>query len=325
MRLLCPFCQKPIVIADSEAGKYVPCPECAKQFAAPQLYTPAPAPLPELASTRIAPAEPPPPTPPAVPAPVPETYVADRPAGATGELPYLPAPDREMSGYDRMASLPLDPRVIRFIPAAAIFLAFILTFFPWNGLYPGGYSAYTQSGWGCLFAGLSWDDASEDQLKMKDDLKKDLHSSWFLLPYLVLLFPTLLLAVAGPVVDLTKIKLPPPIEKAWQFRPALLGVLTVLMLLFLLAQWARGFGLQRAIDDKIARDFEERTAQANTPEKLQRVEMMADAVKGAYHVKTTPWLRLAVLLHLLAAGAVVTEAGLMLRGKKQPPRLAVMW
>ncbi|HEX3148951.1 MAG TPA: hypothetical protein VHR66_12790 [Gemmataceae bacterium] len=324
MRLLCPFCQKPITIADSEAGNYVPCPECQKQFAAPQLYTPAPAPLPELAPTRIAPAEPPPLTPP-TPAPVPETYFKETPTTSTTDLPHLPPPDREMSGYEHMASVPLDPRVIRIIPAAAIFLALILTVFPWNGLYPAGYSAYTQSAWGCLFAGLSYDDVSEDQMKMKDDLKKDLHSSWFLLPYLVLLFPTLLLAVAGPVVDLAKIKLPPSIEKLWQFRPALLGVLTILTLLFLLAQWARGFGLQRAIDDKITEEFKEKMAQANTPEKIQSVEMLADKLKGQFHVKSTPWLRLAVLMHLLAAGAVVTEAGLMLRGKKKPPRVGVMW
>src|SRR4051812_19179142 len=122
MRLLCPFCQKAITIADSEAGKYVPCPECAKQFAAPQLYTPAPAPLPELAATRVAPAPQLPPTPAPGPPAVPETYVHDRPAVAAPDLPVMPAPDLEMSGYGRMASLPIDPRVIRFIPAGAIFL-----------------------------------------------------------------------------------------------------------------------------------------------------------------------------------------------------------
>ena len=257
-----------------------------------------------------------------MPPPVPETYVSDR---EPADLPHLPPPDRELSGYGRMKSFPLDPRVIRFIPAGAIFLAFILTFFPWNGLYPGGYSAYTQGAWGSLFASLTADLVSEDELKIEDDLKSRLHSSWFLLPYLVLLFPTLLLTVAGPVADLAKIKLPPPLEKVWQFRPALLGVLSIVTLLFLLAQWASGFGLQRAVHDKIEADFADKKAQANTPEKMQRWEMTVDAAKGAFHVKSTPWLRLAVLMHLLAAGAVVAEAGLMLRGKKAPPRVGVMW
>ena len=93
----------------------------------------------------------------------------------------------------------------------------------------------------------------------------------------------------------------------------------------LLAQWASGFGLQHAVHEKIEADFADRKVAANTPEKLQRWEMMVDVVKGGYHVKTTPWLRLAVLLHLLAAGAVVTEAGLILRGNKQHPRVALMW
>ena len=47
--------------------------------------------------------------------------------------------------------------------------------------------------------------------------------------------------------------------------------------------------------------------------------------KGEYHVKTTTWLRLALLMHLLATAAVLAEAGLVLRGTKPPPRLAAMW
>src|SRR5213079_261119 len=87
----------------------------------------------------------------AAPEPVHETYVAPP------DLPHLPAVDRELSGFGRVASFPLDPRVIRWVPAGALFLAFVLTFFPWNGLFPGGYSAYTQSAWGGLFANVSVD------------------------------------------------------------------------------------------------------------------------------------------------------------------------
>ena len=39
MRLLCPFCQKPISVPDSEAGKRVACPECQEHFIAPLLAT----------------------------------------------------------------------------------------------------------------------------------------------------------------------------------------------------------------------------------------------------------------------------------------------
>lgn len=322
MRLLCPFCQKAISVPDSEAGQTVACTECGQQFAAPQLYTPPPA---------LAEAAPAPPPKPVAP-PVPETYVPHRndPEPADPGLPDLPAPDRELSGYARMVSVPLDPRVIRLVPPAALFLALVLTLFPWNGLYPAGYPAFTQNAWQGLLGWMFRDEVADDELKFNgqklgDELDKSLHSSWWLLPYLLLLLPTVLLAAAGPVVDLAKVKLPPPVASAWQFRPALLAVLTVVTLLFLLAQWANGFGLQRAVHNQIEAEYADQVAAANTREKMQRVEMKVAMVKGAFNVRTTPWLRLVVLMHLIAVGAVAIEAGLTLRHKKAPPRVAVLW
>ena len=170
---------------------------------------------------------------------------------------------------------------------------------------------------------MSKDAVSDDEMRLFDDLDKHLRSSLWLLPYLLLLFPTILLAIAGPVVGLLKIKLPAGFEKVWQFRPAALGVLAIVTLLFLLAQWASGFGLERAIDQAIMEKFEASKAEANTPEKMQRWEMKVSAAKGTFHVRTTggAWRS----CHPLAAIAVIGEAGLMLRGKKQPPRIGVMW
>ena len=328
MRLLCPFCQKAIAVPDTEAGKAVNCPECGQQFAAPQLYTPAPSPLSELAPLPPEKRNGNPPTPP----PVPETYVTDHSPTdlADLDLPHIPAPDRELSGYQHMKSIVLDPHVLRWIPAGSLFLALILTLFPWDGLYPAGYGAYTQTPWGAAVAVMSRDQVADDVLKFGDAkvgdiLDKKLHMNWWLFPYLFLLIPTLLIAVAGPVVDLGKVKIPPNVEPLWQYRPVVLGVLAALLLLFLLAQWASGFGLQRAVNDWAESEYAETKATANTPEKLQRWEMQVAMMKGTYHVKTTPWLRLALLMHLLAAGAVLAEAGLMLRGHKPPPRVAAMW
>jgi hypothetical protein len=313
MRLLCPFCQKAITVPDSEAGKAVNCPECNQQFAAPQLYTPAPS------------FEPPAPTP-----PVPETYLGTTPPDRTTQLeppdlPRLPPVDRELSGYDRMVSVPLEPKVIRCIPPVALFLAFILTFFAWNGLYPAGYAAYTQNAWQGVLGWVSRDAVADYEMKIGDDLENRVRTSWWLVPYVLFLFPTLVLAVVGPVVDLAKIKVPESIQRVWQFRPLALGILTIVTLLFLLAQWASGFGLQNAVYTKIEDDFAERKAQVKTPEQRQVWEMNVAAVKGAYNVRLTPWVRLSMLLHVLAALAVVAEAGLMLRGNKPPPRLGVMW
>jgi hypothetical protein len=326
MRLLCPFCQKAITVSDSEAGKAVNCPECYQQFAAPQLYAPAPAMAPTLPdSPRQATAH----------SPAPETYLREAPddwhtPAKPPELPDMPKPDREMSGYAHMYSIALEPKVVRFIPPVALFLAFVLTFFSWNGLYPAGYSAYTQSAWGAVFGSISRDSVADEQWKVGDKLFGDVleervHTNWWLVLYLLLLFPTLALAFAGPVVELAKIKLPPNIENLWQYRPLALGGLAVLTLLLLLAQWGSGFGLQNAVNTYAEQSLAEEKAKATTPEKMQVWEMRVAQVKGGYHAKTTPWVRLSMLLHVLAALAVVAEAGLMLRGKKPPPRAAVMW
>jgi hypothetical protein len=243
---------------------------------------------------------------------------------AAGDL-HPASPDRGMFGYAHTGSIRLDPRVIRFIPAAALTLVFFLTFFNWDGMYPAGYGAYTQNAWQCLFASISDDPVAEKEFKMLAELEKNIHSSWWLFPYLLFLFPALALAWAGPIVDLAKIKLPAGVEPLWQYRPAALGALVVLMLLFFMAQWASGLGLQRAIDSRIEEINAADKEKAKTPEEKQLWEMKVSTSKAEAQVRTTPWMRLAFLCQLLAALAVVAEAGLALRGSKPTPRVAVMW
>ncbi len=311
MRLLCPFCQQSLTVPDDSAGKPINCMYCGQQFAAPQLYS-TPAPLAE-----------------SVPVTVPASAIPRNLPPQMPEKPPVQLPDSVESaptvGYARTKSLTLNPAVVRWVAPAALFVIFVLTFFSWNGMYPAGYSAYSQSAWGGLFAGFSQDEVAEDELKLAKTFDEKLHTSWWLLPYLPFLILALIVAWAGPILAVSKVKLPGGIEKLWQYRPLLLGGLCVMTLMFLMAQWASGFGLQRAVRDKVESEYAEKKAAANTPEKMQRVEMTAALMQGAAMVRTTPWLRLAVLLHLVAALAVLAEAGLMLRGNKPPPRVGVMW
>jgi hypothetical protein len=312
MRLLCPFCQKPISVPDSEAGKAVNCPECGQQFAAPQLYSHSPGAQPVSSHAESRPGS-------AAPPVVPETYVPE--TRATD----LPASSPDLSAYQKIRSVSFDPRVLRWVPPAALTLVFLLTFFPWNGMYPAGYPAYTQSAWQCMSAGLSWDEVAEAEMKLAEDLQKRAQTNWWLIPYLLLLFPALALAWAGPIVELAKVKLPEQVERFWEYRWAALTALLAVMFLFLLVQWASGFSLQRAIHEKIEADYAVTKETAQTPEKRQVYAMTVDRAAGAYRIKTTPWLRLAVLSHLvalLAAGALLLLA---LRGHKPTPRVAALW
>jgi hypothetical protein len=318
MRLLCPFCQKPITVPDSEAGKTVNCPECREQFAAPQLFTPAPTAYEQPQRPAWAPTTP----------PVPETYVSREPAAEPTEIrtpPGLPSRGLNLSDFRKVVSVPLKPEVVRWITPAAVTLVFFLTFVPWNGLYPGGYPAYTQSAWQCLFGAFSHDPAAEQVMQFSTELEKHTHSNLWLLLYLFLLFPALVLAVAGPIIELGRMKLPPAIEPYWKYRPLALGGVLLFMFLLLLLQCATGFGLQRAVDEYAEEKYATQTAAAKTPEQKQTVEMMIDGEKGSKRVKTTSWLRLAIFFHLIAILAAAAEAGLALRGHKPPPRVAAMW
>ena len=317
MRLLCPHCQQPVTLGDDVAGKTVTCPSCSQAFAAPQLYASPPpvdsyvlAPPPALPASKV-------PEPPTVaPATKPEPSVT---------RPYQPSADVAPAGFAHQKSIPLHPTVFRWLPAAALTLAFLLTFFPWAGMYPAGYAAYTQNAWDGLFAGLGKDKVADNEMKLEPDLREKLHSNWSLLLYLWLLVLALALAWAGPLVDRMKFKLPAALNAMWKFRPALLAILATLTLIFLLAQWASGFGIQKAGEALMeARHADAKTA-ANTPEQEQRWEMGVARDVGALNLRTTFWLRLAALAHLVALLAVAGEAILQARGQKPPPRVGIMW
>lgn len=314
MRLLCPHCTQAITIADSEAGKEIDCPLCKQRFAAPQLFAP-PAPY-AVAPAPVVEPKPAVAMPPVVPevaqtSPAPESTAAPKPPATPGSR--------------RSCWLTVCPNVLAWIAPAALLVAFILSFFSWAGMYPAGYSAYTQNAWLALFASVSADPVAEDELKLLTDIKDRLRTSWWLLPYLPLLLLGVAAAWAGVIASRLKLKLPSVVQSFWQYRSAAIGVLSVLMLFFVMAQWSAGIGLQRAIHDRIEAEHATAKAEANTPEKMQRWEMKVAMQQGAYQVRTTIWLRLVVLSHAIAAIAIVLEAWMLLRGDRSPPRIGLEW
>jgi membrane protein implicated in regulation of membrane protease activity len=340
MRLLCPFCQKPINVPDTEAGKAVNCPLCQQMFAAPYLHVAPPSSTAPtsgasdspLATTQITNAE-------ALAAPyaleakASSPTTSHQPPPITPSPPFTPyerpavnlSPEPTVAGLQHTKTLSFDIDIIRWIPAAAFGLIFILSFFSWVGSYPGGYPAYTQYGWQSLFANLSADEVADDEWKQKQALSDAVKSSWYLLPYFLLLLPACILAVAGPILTLTKPQLPPVVEQILHYRAVLLAVFAIFTMLALTLQWSRGFGLEQAVHSKVEEQLAEKKANANTPDKKQRYEMQYDSQVSAWCLRTTIWLRVVFFLHLVAAFAVAGEASLQLRGKKPAPRVGVMW
>ena len=321
MRQICPNCQQSVTIADSDAGKTVPCPSCQQPFAIPAPFTPTIFEPPPLA--------PPPVTPPApVTTPVSTTAATPEPTATTpSETPSSTSPSDQTppKGYARLCSIPLNKTVCHWLAPVCLTLVLVLTFFNWVGMYPAGYAAYTQNGWQALVADLSADPVSEKEWKMEGPINEWLRSSWWLLPYMVLLIPGVLLAWSEPLVKSGKVKLPAVVEGMLRLRPALLGACVGITLLFVLIQTAASFGIERATHNMVQEKFREARKEAKTPEEIQKVEMKVAEVTGGFHLRSTFWLKLSIGLHILALLAIVGETLLIHRGDKPAPRIGVMW
>jgi hypothetical protein len=328
MRVLCPFCQKPSTHSDSEAGKSVECPECKKTFPAPSLYVSAPIPMEPLAP-------PPPPvysTPtPVAPPPLLPTSIIPLPASAippntTPSKPFDPIPpSRFGEPASKSCTLSVSIDVLRRVAPIALTVAFVLTFFSWAGLYPGGHSAYTQGPWRAMFGSYGYDTVAEDVFKMKEGIDKQVRTGWWLLPYIPCLILSLLVAWGDAIVAVAKWKMPAALESLWRYRFAALVALCATTTLLIAIQWMSGFGLHKANRYLAEEAKEEILAAAKTPETIAKAEMTIGGIEGAMRPETTIWLRLAFLAHLIAVAAVAYEAWLQSRGSKPVPTLKFTW
>ncbi len=362
MKLICPGCYKLFDTPDFLTGKSVNCTFCGYSFTAPEDFSakksvnkaPAPSEGSPTAATNLAKGTPvtgleeaPKPSPTQSSEPL--TYgLQEMPAVAPpasqaqptpAVLPELASPSPSPLGSESIPAssapkpiappqtywLTLNLSFAIWIPGIALSIAFLLTFFRWAGLYPADYPAYTQNAWQALTAGLSKDPVAEDHYKMEKDLRARLESNWWLLPYLPLLILTMLLALAGPILKRSQWKLPNNLEKFWPYRPALLVVLSVVLLLLLVIQWSNGFGINQAVVKDAQIKNHEAMEKANTPEKIQRIEMDIAKDWGGKHPQTTTWLRLAVLAHIVATLGAFLEGFSYLRGNKPPPKIGIEW
>lgn len=312
MRLLCPNCQQSITLPDSDASKTVTCPQCGKPFDAPQMYVPPP-----IESPATQPPPPPPPFTQIAPEPVPAASTPD-------SIPVTPPPATP-AGYAHFHSITINRKLCEWLVPIALTLAFFLTFFKWAGLYPGGYSAYTQNAWQALFADFSVDPVAEKAMDLEKSLNEQVHSSWWLLPYLPLLMLAVLLSWAEPIIRTFQLKLPAVVEQNWKYRQAAISGCAGATLFFLLIQCVSGLGIQRAANAKVEATFKSQIDGAKTPEEVQKVEMEMAEKRGGYSAHTTLALKLAVLVHFLAVIGIAGDTLLAHRGNKPPPGIGVMW
>jgi hypothetical protein len=346
MKLLCPNCQKMLTVPEEFAGRLMKCPLCAGTFNVPGLPSGGAAPEPAAAVPPLAPvptrpqapadtyslqpeAPPPVPAPAAAPeAPPPPAPVPASPAAAVATVtepagvPPSPPPSTAAAptmGYTKSYTMSFHPEVVRWVPAVAVVLIFILQFLPWVGVYPGGVPAAWQNGWEAAFGSYGEDHDMLDMFQFKDNRPGvNLLLIFYFLPFFVV---TLVVTVGVLVVTLKPMKLPGTLEGLLRFRWTLVAGLNLLTFLFLLLQLILGFSIEKSyqeqVADRIAKDRkdEKRTVPSKQLEAMEKVPL--------YSLHRTRWLRLVFVLQLVAAIAAALMAWVEKRGNRPPPRLVL--
>lgn len=234
-------------------------------------------------------------------------------------------PATTWAGYSHFWSLELPTQTLIWGPTACLTLALLLTFFSWVGVYPAGYAAYTQNGWQALFGMVSVDPVAEKTLGLRSMLQEKVRWSWPMLPYLLFLMGATIVAWAVQLLPRLQGGVPPVLAAIWPYRLGILVTFAVLAMLMLVIQLGVGLGLENAISSDLDQKFVEERSKATTPEEIQRAEMLYAQQHGAYQLRKTNYLRLALGCHLLALVLIGLSFALSQRQNQPPPKVGILW
>ncbi|HEY7312414.1 MAG TPA: hypothetical protein VH643_23825 [Gemmataceae bacterium] len=330
MNLLCPNCQKMLTVPEEFAGQLMKCPMCNGTFTVPELPgTGSPAPTPpssapgaDIFSFRPdAPAAPPPSsfTPPPAPKPEPPPSTATTTTPPPSRSP-LPTED-----YQHSAAVWFSPKVLPWIAPACLLLVFVLSFFNWVGVYPGGVPAVTQNAWQAAFGLHSLDG---DMEKKFGQFLKDDNSNYkpgvsvLTIFYLLLFFPTLFVTVASVAIGMVPLKLPPGVEKLLPWRWGIVAAANLILFLFLGLQLLLGFSLETRYAEWVDKQIDSKEVKTSEKQK----EDAAERGEKMERLSRTVALRLTVILHLLATASAALLFWITQRGTHRPlPMIELRW
>lgn len=323
MNLLCPNCQKMLTVPEEFAGQLMKCPLCSGTFTVPGLPGAAPPPPPpagqpesDIYSFRPEPSPPPAPPPLSqLPPPPPEVLAVPSPP---------PKPSLPMEDYQSTLTVSLSPTVMPWIAPACLLLIFLLQFFNWVGLYPGGVPAVTGSAWSTAFGAYTVDGDLKNLVLFLSDDKNKPGASILTIFYLLLFFPALAVTIASVVITRVPIKLPPQVEQLLPWRWGIVAAVNLILFLFLGLQVLLGFSLDSRYREWV--DNEMKLQAKNNPTTQER--KMAEAHRGErlQVLRHTFWLRTVILLHLAALVSSVLMYWIDRRGRHRPlPKVELRW
>jgi hypothetical protein len=324
MNLLCPNCQKMLTVPDEFAGQLMKCPMCAGTFTVPGLpgAAPPPPPPPEVYTIRQEAPPAPPPPPIFSREPPPSTATTSTPPPPPS-LPSLPP-----EGYSHSVAVWLSPRVLPWIAPACLLLVFVLQFFNWVGLYPGGVPAATQNAWQAAFGYVTPDgDMKEKYVQAFDEEKYKPGFNVLTFFYLLLFFFLVLpVTVASVVYGMVPLKLPPAVESILQnilpWRWLMATAANLILFLFLFLQLLLGFSLDNRYAEWVDKQVETKGTKTTQQQKTEAAErgILMDYLNHTYA------LRLAVILHLVAIVCSALMFWVSRRGTHRPmPKMELVW
>jgi hypothetical protein len=312
MNLLCPNCQKLLQVPDQFAGQLMKCPLCTGTFTVPVLPS----------------APPPPPPVPASPGPPP---APSAPEERFTEAPPPPA------GYGHVRTLTLNRTLVSLVAPLALLVIFILLFFPWVQLSPGGDTVAGQSGWQVAVGSMDVDnDTFREWVKAfrenrpeaafnTESLSPDWHWSTGLpiLLFLLVYFVAAAVAVLSLAMTFTAVNLPAGLADFVPFRSLLLAGLGVLAWTALLLQGLVGFELESKAKE-VALSLVPQLPQDATDSEKRVANFRYTQNLAMFGVHTTCWFRGTLWLLVLAIAGALLDFWLTQRGGRPLPRLQLL-
>jgi hypothetical protein len=305
-----------LTVPEEFAGQLMKCPLCSGTFTVPGLPGAAPPPPSGTESDIFSIRQDAPPPAPPVPhhEPLPPS-----PTSAPTAPPPAPLPPED---YQHSAAVHLSPKVLPWIAPVCLLLVFVLQFFDWVGLYPGGVPAATQNAWQAAFGSITKD--GDLPLPALQKEKGNPGISALTIFYLLLFFPVLVVTVASVVIGMIPLKLPPAVEKLLPWRWGIVAAVNLILFLFLGLQVLLGFSL-----DSHYKEWVDKSMKRDSEEPLPTKESKLREVKRGSDLETlrhTLVLRLVVLLHLVATVCAALLFWIHQRGTHRPlPKLELRW
>ena len=228
--------------------------------------------------------------------------------------------------YAHVRAYTLNPRVLPWVTPICLIAVFVLLFFTWMGMYPSGIQVVSQNGWQTAFGGYA-DDSNDGKIwqdQNKDDMEylKTLGSAFFLILFLLLLLPAMVLSLATVLVQrgLIPVAVPPALESVWSLRGLLIAALSVGALVLLVLQLASGFPLESASWKQAeAATTKNGKTYADTEDGKTRRKLDDGKEYGKFNLQRTNMVSLVIFLMVVASITAVLDWWVERRGTAMPP------